>query len=122
MLTKLFLEASTMVRFAPVATWALHEVDRRGGGGVGGQSALFNFESLLMVVLLLVCTCTYLHERWPSLLDNHKKGCAASLPAPFLVRALTPLPAPSTAWWVSSGRQRASVRACGGQVRSAGGG
>ena len=38
------------------------------------QSALFNFQSLLMVILLLICTCAYIHERMPSLLDNNKKG------------------------------------------------
>jgi len=41
-------------------------------------SALFNFESFLTVLLLAICTCTYLHERIPSLLDNHKTGFMGS--------------------------------------------
>jgi Protein of unknown function (DUF1242) len=38
------------------------------------QSALFNFQSLLTVILLLICTCAYVHAYSPSLLDSHKKG------------------------------------------------
>jgi hypothetical protein len=38
------------------------------------QSAIFNFQSLLTVILLLICTCTYVHAYSPSLLDNHKRG------------------------------------------------
>lgn len=38
------------------------------------MSALFNFQSLLTVLLLLVCTCAYLRSLWPSLLDRNKKG------------------------------------------------
>uniref|UniRef100_A0A0L8GE07 Protein kish n=1 Tax=Octopus bimaculoides TaxID=37653 RepID=A0A0L8GE07_OCTBM len=37
-------------------------------------SALFNFQSLLTVVLLLICTCTYLRAFFPSLLDKNKQG------------------------------------------------
>ncbi|KAL3229144.1 hypothetical protein RNJ44_02231 [Nakaseomyces bracarensis] len=36
------------------------------------MSALFNFASLLQVLLLLVCSCTYIHTQWPSLLDRYK--------------------------------------------------
>ncbi|XP_062223468.1 uncharacterized protein LOC133922245 isoform X1 [Phragmites australis] len=32
------------------------------------QSALFNFHSFVTVVLLLICTCTYLKMHFPSLL------------------------------------------------------
>lgn len=38
------------------------------------MTALFNFESLLRVVLLLICTCTYIHAQTPSLLDRNKNG------------------------------------------------
>jgi hypothetical protein len=38
------------------------------------MSALFNFQSLLLVILLFVCACTYLHAFWPSVLDNRKAG------------------------------------------------
>ncbi|EEB15992.1 conserved hypothetical protein, partial [Pediculus humanus corporis] len=37
-------------------------------------SALFNFQSLLTVILLLICTCTYLRAIVPSLLDRNKVG------------------------------------------------
>ncbi|SCV15443.1 Protein kish [Nakaseomyces glabratus] len=36
------------------------------------MSALFNFASLLQVILLLICSCTYIHTQWPSLLDRYK--------------------------------------------------
>ncbi|CAG0893098.1 unnamed protein product [Darwinula stevensoni] len=35
---------------------------------------LFNFQSLLTIILLLICTCTYIHHLWPSLLDRNKTG------------------------------------------------
>ncbi|KAL5007297.1 hypothetical protein ScPMuIL_016103 [Solemya velum] len=38
------------------------------------MSALFNFQSLLTVVLLLICTCAYLRSLAPSLMDRHKTG------------------------------------------------
>ncbi|SPQ96906.1 unnamed protein product (mitochondrion) [Plasmodiophora brassicae] len=38
------------------------------------MSAFFNFQSLLCVILLAICTCAYLHARWPALLDAHKNG------------------------------------------------
>jgi hypothetical protein len=39
------------------------------------QSALFHFQSLLLVILLLVCTCTYVRALFPSLVDRNKTGC-----------------------------------------------
>ncbi|CCE79312.1 Piso0_001369 [Millerozyma farinosa CBS 7064] len=36
------------------------------------MSALFNFQSLIQVILLLICTCTYVHATWPMLLDRNK--------------------------------------------------
>ncbi|KAL6070109.1 Transmembrane protein [Balamuthia mandrillaris] len=38
------------------------------------MSALFNFQSFLVVVLLLIATCTYIRERMPALLDKNKHG------------------------------------------------
>ncbi|TRZ17066.1 hypothetical protein HGM15179_010056, partial [Zosterops borbonicus] len=43
--------------------------------GTGGwQSAIFNFQSLLTVILLLICTCAYIRSLAPSLLDKNKTG------------------------------------------------
>ncbi|KAI8892916.1 transmembrane protein 167 precursor [Globomyces pollinis-pini] len=36
------------------------------------MSAFFNFQSLLMVILLIICTCTYLKAQFPSLITNQK--------------------------------------------------
>lgn len=38
------------------------------------MSALFNFQSLLTVVLLLICTCAYIRSIAPRLLDKNKTG------------------------------------------------
>jgi len=38
------------------------------------MSAFFNFQSLLTVVLLMICLCTYIHTYAPTWLDAHKKG------------------------------------------------
>ncbi|TGZ66138.1 hypothetical protein CRM22_005492 [Opisthorchis felineus] len=38
------------------------------------MSALFNFQSLLSVILLLICTCAYVRHFSPALLDSHKHG------------------------------------------------
>ncbi|EGW33999.1 uncharacterized protein SPAPADRAFT_148334 [Spathaspora passalidarum NRRL Y-27907] len=38
------------------------------------MSALFNFQSLLQVILLLICTCTYIHELYPKLFNSQKTG------------------------------------------------
>ncbi len=38
------------------------------------QSALFNFQSLLLVLLLLICTCTYIRGTAPALIDRNKDG------------------------------------------------
>ncbi|RMC01224.1 hypothetical protein DUI87_22173 [Hirundo rustica rustica] len=39
------------------------------------KSAIFNFQSLLTVILLLICTCAYVRSLAPSLLDKNKTGC-----------------------------------------------
>jgi len=41
---------------------------------VSNMSALFNFQSLLLVILLLVCTCTYIRAVAPRLIDRNKEG------------------------------------------------
>uniref|UniRef100_A0A8V0XRH8 Protein kish n=1 Tax=Gallus gallus TaxID=9031 RepID=A0A8V0XRH8_CHICK len=38
------------------------------------MSAIFNFQSLLTVILLLICTCAYIRSLAPSLLDKNKTG------------------------------------------------
>ncbi|KAE8635858.1 hypothetical protein XENTR_v10002768 [Xenopus tropicalis] len=38
------------------------------------MSAIFNFQSLLIVILLLICTCAYLRALVPNLLDKNKTG------------------------------------------------
>ncbi|KAH9496207.1 hypothetical protein Btru_010500 [Bulinus truncatus] len=42
------------------------------------MSALFNFQSLLTVVLLMICTCAYLRAIAPSLMDRNKTGLVVS--------------------------------------------
>ena len=43
------------------------------------QSALFNFQSLLLVILLLICTSTYLHNVFPGIMDRNKDGYGLQL-------------------------------------------
>lgn len=38
------------------------------------QSALFNFQSLLLVILLMICTCVYARSLAPGLVDRNKDG------------------------------------------------
>ncbi|EQC52991.1 hypothetical protein SJAG_05736 [Schizosaccharomyces japonicus yFS275] len=38
------------------------------------MTAIFNFESLLIVILLTICTCTYVHRQFPALLNRRKEG------------------------------------------------
>ncbi|KDE06041.1 protein kish-A [Microbotryum lychnidis-dioicae p1A1 Lamole] len=38
------------------------------------MTALFNFESLLLVILLIICTCTYVRATAPDLVDRNKDG------------------------------------------------
>jgi len=42
------------------------------------MSALFNFQSLLTVLLLCICTCAYIRSFWPSILDRNKTGLLGS--------------------------------------------
>ncbi|KAF8581948.1 DUF1242-domain-containing protein [Ramaria rubella] len=38
------------------------------------MSALFHFQSLLLVLLLLICTCTYVRSIAPRIVDRNKEG------------------------------------------------
>uniref|UniRef100_T1JZA5 Protein kish n=1 Tax=Tetranychus urticae TaxID=32264 RepID=T1JZA5_TETUR len=38
------------------------------------MSALFNFQSLLTVILLSICTCSFIRAMMPTLLDRRKTG------------------------------------------------
>ncbi|KAH9939611.1 uncharacterized protein BXZ73DRAFT_99227 [Epithele typhae] len=42
--------------------------------GILSMSALFNFQSLLLVILLLICTCTYVRSVAPGIVDRNKQG------------------------------------------------
>ena len=51
------------------------------------QTAIFNFQSLLLVILLFICTSTYVHSLFPGIMDRNKEGYVLSLlsrPLPFL--------------------------------------
>ncbi|RWS30909.1 protein kish-A-like protein, partial [Leptotrombidium deliense] len=37
-------------------------------------SALFNFQSLLAVILLLICSCTFVRAIFPAIIDRNKTG------------------------------------------------
>ncbi|KAH6875022.1 hypothetical protein BKA58DRAFT_379085 [Alternaria rosae] len=37
------------------------------------MTALFNFQSLLLVILLTICTATYAHATFPGPLDRNKE-------------------------------------------------
>lgn len=43
------------------------------------QSAIFNFQSLLSVILLLICTCAYLRSFFPGIMDRNKTGYVGSI-------------------------------------------
>ncbi|KAK9369528.1 hypothetical protein V1509DRAFT_619725 [Lipomyces kononenkoae] len=38
------------------------------------MSALFNFQSLLLVILLLICTATYAHQVIPAMMNRNRHG------------------------------------------------
>ncbi|KAK9478826.1 hypothetical protein V1514DRAFT_329866 [Lipomyces japonicus] len=38
------------------------------------MSALFNFQSLLLVILLLICTSTYAHQVIPAIMNRNNSG------------------------------------------------
>ncbi|EGC32656.1 hypothetical protein DICPUDRAFT_56985 [Dictyostelium purpureum] len=44
------------------------------------MSAIFNFQSLLVVILLFICTCTYIKSTYPSILEVRDKHSFSGLP------------------------------------------
>ncbi|KAI9903265.1 hypothetical protein N3K66_002617 [Trichothecium roseum] len=38
------------------------------------MTALFKFQSLLLVILLTICTSAYVHHFFPSIMDRNKNG------------------------------------------------
>ncbi|KAH7157031.1 hypothetical protein EDB81DRAFT_788679 [Dactylonectria macrodidyma] len=40
------------------------------------MTALFNFQSLLLVLVLFICTSTYIHHFAPSFMDTRKTGAS----------------------------------------------
>ncbi|KAH8090567.1 hypothetical protein HD553DRAFT_266775 [Filobasidium floriforme] len=62
-----------MVGLRPVSI-APHKLNRIVYTSSYTQSALFNFQSLLLVWLLLICTCTYVRGTAPGLVDRNKEG------------------------------------------------
>jgi hypothetical protein len=38
------------------------------------QTAIFNLQSLVLVILLCICTSTYIHSIIPSIMDRNKDG------------------------------------------------
>ncbi|KAF9123855.1 Kanadaptin [Mortierella sp. 14UC] len=76
-------------------------------------SALFNFQSLLLVILLMICTCTYVQSQ-TSLLDRNKTGVlgifwkAARIGfPPTMTFAVPQLPVKATAAQSNGGTQEA---------------
>ncbi|KAF8666962.1 hypothetical protein HU200_053129 [Digitaria exilis] len=43
---------------------------RQGRRDSSAMSALFNFNSFLTVVLLVICTCTYIKMQFPAILND----------------------------------------------------
>ncbi|XP_022669531.1 protein kish-like [Varroa jacobsoni] len=43
------------------------------------MSAIFNFQALLTVLLLMICTCAYVRSLYPALLDKNKQGLRSTL-------------------------------------------
>lgn len=51
----------------------------RADSRVRSQTAIFNFESLLLVILLVICTCTYARATAPGLVDRNREGSVTTL-------------------------------------------
>ncbi|KEY69477.1 hypothetical protein S7711_02015 [Stachybotrys chartarum IBT 7711] len=43
------------------------------------MTALFNFEALLLVIILSICTSAYVHDVFPRILDSNKNGALGFL-------------------------------------------
>jgi len=63
------------------------------------QSALFNFQSLLLVIILMICTCTYVRAVAPGIVDRNKQGWARLQLVSQRVFSIVPF----AASWVCSG-------------------
>ncbi|KAI6192659.1 Protein kish [Aphelenchoides fujianensis] len=44
------------------------------GAKVAKLSAIFNLQSLISVLLLLICTCAYIRSIYPRIIDYKKEG------------------------------------------------
>uniref|UniRef100_A0A8C3D2H3 Protein kish-A n=59 Tax=Aves TaxID=8782 RepID=A0A8C3D2H3_CORMO len=64
----------TSCALSSVLSHAIGYFSRFSGVSSEAQSAIFNFQSLLTVILLLICTCAYIRSLAPSLLDKNKTG------------------------------------------------
>ncbi|KAJ3068129.1 hypothetical protein HDU98_008698 [Podochytrium sp. JEL0797] len=42
------------------------------------MTAIFKFDGLLLILLLLICTCTFIRAQFPSLIDQNKRGLLGS--------------------------------------------
>ncbi|KAF8430143.1 hypothetical protein EV426DRAFT_526573, partial [Tirmania nivea] len=49
------------------------------------QSALFDFNKLLLVILLMICTSTYIRSVFPGIIDRNKEGYATTHVIPAFV-------------------------------------
>ena len=56
--------------------WAALPVGHRIRAWCHTQSAIFDFQSLLIVLLLMICTCAYLRSLAPATIDKLKDGYA----------------------------------------------
>jgi hypothetical protein len=49
------------------------------------MSAIFDFSSLILVILLLICTATYLRELRPTIFDGGKVRVLTNVPSRVMV-------------------------------------
>ena len=82
---KPFTHAAWQRRVTQVATDLMTEVfigkRERAAAPLGtrfrrrrAMSALFDFKSFLVTLLLFICTCTYVKMKAPQLMDSHRTG------------------------------------------------
>ncbi|XP_013994013.1 protein kish-A isoform X1 [Salmo salar] len=71
------------------------------------MSAIFNFQSLLTVILLLICTCAYLRAMAPSLLDKNKTGGLVSFSSDMVLSVFRQATEPALLlFWLNKGKTR----------------
>ncbi|KAL4609498.1 protein kish-A [Arapaima gigas] len=73
LMTAVIQTSRALVSFFDVISEVTQE-ERCGCKNILKMSAIFNFQSLLTVILLLICTCAYIRALAPSLLDKNKTG------------------------------------------------